>query len=165
MIEIDNRQEKINVDDNILLLIQMTINHSLKYEDFDKPVEISVVITDNEGIRQINKQYRNIDSETDVLSFPMLDYDDGYDFEGEVETDIEDLNPESGDIVLGDIVISIEKAIQQANEYGHTLNREIAFLTVHSVLHLLGYDHIEELDRIIMREKEENILKSLALTR
>jgi probable rRNA maturation factor len=165
MIEIDNRQEKIEIDNNIYKLIEKTINSALNYENFGKPAEISVVITDNEGIREYNRVYRNIDNPTDVLSFPMLEYDDGYDFEGDVETGIEDLNPESGDVVLGDMVISIEKALEQAEEYGHSPEREIAFLTVHSTLHLLGYDHINEEDRVIMREKEEAILNSLNISR
>lgn len=165
MIEIDNRQNKIQVGDDIAALIEKAIKSSLDYESFNKPVEISMIITDNHGIQEINRQYRNIDSPTDILSFPMLDFDEDYDYEGEVETGIEDVNPESGEVVLGDIVLSIEKAFEQAEEYGHSLYREIAFLIVHSVLHLLGYDHIEEKDRLIMREKEEAILMSMDLQR
>jgi probable rRNA maturation factor len=165
MIEIDNRQNKIDVDDSILTLLENVINYSLKSEGFEKAFEISVVLTDNHGIHEINKQYRNIDSPTDVLSFPMLDFEEGYALEGEIETDIEDINPENGDVVLGDIVISLERALEQSHEFGHSFNREIAFLTVHSVLHLLGYDHIKDEDRIIMREKEETILSGLELAR
>jgi probable rRNA maturation factor len=165
MIEIDNRQNKFDADDSLFVLIEKAIKYSLKHEGFEKAVEVSVVLTDNEGICEINKQYRNIDSPTDVLSFPMLDFEEGYAIEGDVETDIEDINPENGDVVLGDIVISLERAFEQSIEFGHSFHREIAFLTVHSVLHLLGYDHIKDEDRIIMREKEETILSGLELTR
>lgn len=165
MIEIENRQSKLEVKEDINCLIESVINEALNYENFKKPYEVSVVFTDNEGIRDINKQFRGIDKETDVLSFPMLDFDEGYEEDGEIEIDIEDINPESGCVVLGDIVISLEKAYEQSQEYGHSFEREVAFLVVHSVLHLLGYDHEEDEDRVIMREKEENILSKLGITR
>lgn len=165
MIEIDNRQDKFEVTNEMYNLIETTINEALRFENFKLDYEISVVLTDNKEIREINKLYRQIDKETDVLSFPMLDYDDGYEEEGEIEIDVEDLNPETGCVVLGDIVISLEKAKQQAEEYGHSFEREISFLVVHSVLHLLGYDHENDEDRIIMREKEEKILSNLGQTR
>jgi probable rRNA maturation factor len=165
MIEFDNRQEKMDFNDNIKSIIEKTIEYALNYEGFNKPYEISVVITDNEGIREINREFRNIDKETDVLSFPMLEFEDDYVEKGEIEVEVEDLNPESGEVVLGDIVISLEKAKSQAEEYGHSYEREIAFLTVHSVLHLLGYDHEQEDDRVIMRSKEESILTKLGFLR
>lgn len=165
MIEIDNRQEKFEVTQDMINLIEKTVDEALVFEKFNLDYEISVVLTDNKEIREINKLYRGIDKETDVLSFPMLDYDDGYEEEGEIEVDIEDLNPETGCVVLGDIVLSLEKAKQQAEEYGHSFEREICFLIVHSVLHLLGYDHENDTDRAIMREKEEKILSILGQTR
>lgn len=159
MIEFDNRQDKIEFSDDIKNIIEKSIDFSLKYENFLKEYEVSVVITDNEGIKEINKQFRNIDKETDVLSFPMLDNKVIDDF------DFEDINPLTGEVILGDIVISLEKAKSQANEYGHSFEREIAFLTVHSTLHLLGYDHEKDEDRIIMRNKEESILENMGFVR
>ena len=120
-------------------------------EHFQDPAEISVTFTDNEGIRELNKQYRDIDAPTDVLSFPMGE-------NGEYDT-----NLETGAKILGDVVISVEKAVEQAEAFGHTLQREIGYLTAHSVLHLLGYDHIENMDKVRMREKEEYVMEALGL--
>jgi probable rRNA maturation factor len=165
MIEFDNRQSIIDFTDHIEKIIELSVNTTLSFEGFDKPCEISVVITDNIGIKEINKDFRNIDKETDVLSFPMLDFEEGYYDEEEIEVSIEDINPNSGEVVLGDIVISLEKAFEQSKDYGHSFDREIAFLTVHSALHLLGYDHEKDEDRVIMRSKEEEILGKLGLFR
>ena len=106
---------------------------------------------DNEEIRKLNAQYRDKDVETDVLSFPM-----GAD--GQYDT-----NNDTGAKILGDVVISVEKAVEQADLYGHGLGREVGYLTVHSVLHLLGYDHMEPLEKVHMREKEENVMQQLGL--
>ena len=119
--------------------------------------EISVLIVDNSFIKELNRNYRNVNKETDVLSFPIFEFKNG--------KLLEDIVIMEDEIPLGDIVISIEKAAQQAKEFGHSLEREIAYLTVHSVLHLLGFDHIEEDDRKVMREYEEQILQSMGLTR
>lgn len=158
MIYFDNRQDKVEFNVETMNLIEKAVSTTLDYENFNKPNEISVVITDNEGIREINREFRNIDRETDVLSFPMLEFEDDYAEDGEIEIDVEDTNPDTGDVILGDIVLSLEKAQAQAVEYGHSYEREISFLTVHSVLHLLGYDHEKEADKNIMRSKEEAIL-------
>lgn len=136
-------------------LINKAVEQSLLYEDFTDKCEISVLIVDNEEIRNINKQFRKIDKETDVLSFPQLTFSD---FE------VPEKN-ENGEIILGDIVISFEKAYEQSKEYGHTIEREIAFLTVHSMLHLLGYDHMEENEEKIMFLKQDEILKNINLNR
>ncbi|WDC83906.1 rRNA maturation RNase YbeY [Caloramator sp. mosi_1] len=165
MIEFDNRQNKIHFTDDMKKLIKNAVESTISYENFNKPYELSIIITDNSEIKEINKQFRGIDKETDVLSFPMLEFDDGYYEDGEVEIDIEDINPESGAVVLGDMVISLEKAKEQSIEYGHSFERELAFLVVHSMLHLLGYDHEEDDDRLIMRHKEEEILNNLGLIR
>ncbi len=117
--------------------------------DFD--FEISVVITDNEGIREINRDYRNIDKETDVLSFPQYDFVNPTVF-------AQDPTDSQGEIMLGDIVISKEKVSSQAEEIGHSFERELQYLTVHSCLHLLGYDHISEEDKKIMRAREKQIM-------
>lgn len=165
MIEIDNRQNKMKISEDINTIINSAIDFALKYEGFTRPYEVSVVITDNDGIKNINWEFRKINKETDVLSFPMLEYGEGH-YEGfDTESDFRDTNPETGEVILGDIVISIEKAFTQASEYGHSIMREVAFLTVHSVLHLLGYDHELNEDRLIMRKKEEDILSMMKLFR
>ena len=133
-------------------VVRKAVRTSLDYEGFEiedeVECEISVSIVTNDEIQKLNKEFRNIDKATDVLSFPQLTFEMG---------EVADLN-ENDEIILGDIVISIDKAKEQAEEYGHSLEREIAFLTVHSMLHLMGYDHIQEEDKKIMRPKEEKIL-------
>ena len=130
----------------------------MKNEECNFDAEISFTFTDNEGIREINRDYRNIDSPTDVLSFPMLEFDDD---ETEAEYEIED-----GLVLLGDIVISIERAKEQAQEFGHSLRRELAFLTAHSMLHLLGYDHVDDpVGEKMMMEKQDRALNALGITR
>lgn len=126
--------------------VKQAAAEALRYENFAEECEISVSIVDNEEIRQINRQFRNIDKATDVLSFPMLTFQEGEQAE----------RNEDGEILLGDIIISLERAREQAAEYGHSLKREIAFLTAHSMLHLLGYDHMtpEEEEEMFRRQKE-----------
>ena len=134
-------------------LIREAIVESLVYEGFENDVQLSVTFTDNEGIRAINKSYRSIDSATDVLSFPLVDFEGGE----EPPTD-EPLLP------LGDIVISLERAREQALEFGHSYERELAFLTVHSMLHLLGYDHVNsEEEDLDMRRRQKEILEGMGL--
>ena len=134
-------------------LIREAIVESLVYEGFENDVQLSVTFTDNEGIRAINKSYRSIDSATDVLSFPLVDFEGGE----EPPTD-EPLLP------LGDIVISLERAREQAEEFGHSYERELAFLTVHSMLHLLGYDHVNsEEEDLDMRRRQKEILEGMGL--
>ncbi len=130
----------------------------LQMEECNFDAEISFTITDNEGIREINRDYRDIDRATDVLSFPMLEFDDE-EIDAEFET-------ENGMVVLGDIVISIERAEEQAKELNHSLRRELAFLVAHSMLHLLGYDHVDnpEGERVMIK-KQNTVLNDLGLTR
>ena len=151
---IDNRTDWV-LDDEFERLFNDVVLESLKFEDFDTQCEVSISIVDNSEIKNINKQFRHIDKETDVLSFPQLTFEEG---------EVADVN-ENDEIILGDIIISIEKAISQAEEYGHGLRREIAFLTAHSMLHLMGYDHMESEERDIMFEKQEKILGNLGITR
>lgn len=141
---IDNRQEKVELDKDIFDIIEKTIEETLLLEGKSLNYEISLTFVDNEEIRELNKKYRNIDRETDVLSFPL-------------EQD-ESLFPVP---MLGDIVISAEKALEQSIEYGHSFVREIAYLTAHSMLHLLGYDHMNETEKQTMRKKEKNVMKKL----
>ena len=151
---ISNQQNVVKIPRGIRLLIRRCCVAVLVNEQFPGSAEISVSIVDDEQIHALNKQYRNVDSSTDVLSFPL-----GAD--GEY-----DINNDTGAQMLGDIVISIEHAQKQAELYGHSFDREIAFLTVHSMLHLLGYDHEPGgLELVRMREKEEAVLTQLGLTR
>ena len=137
----------------------------LETEQCPYEVQINVLLTDNEGIHSYNKEYRGIDRETDVLSFPNLDFEAESDF-GAVEENYADcFDPDSGELVLGDIIISVDKVREQAKSYGHSEKREFAFLIAHSMLHLCGYDHMEETEAKRMEEKQENVLQALGITR
>ena len=153
-VQITNRQKEVKIPSGIRLLIRRCCNAVLRTEGFSGSAEVSVSFLNNAQIRELNRDHRGKDIETDVLYFPMG------------ENGVYDKNMETGASVLGDIVISVEKAVSQAELYGHTLQREIGFLTVHSMLHLLGYDHESGgLAAALMREKEEEVLASLGLTR
>lgn len=157
---IENEQNAIKISEEIENTIKRVIEASLEYENCDFNAEVSVTIVDNEAIREINNETRNINMPTDVLSFPMLYFDeDGNIVDSEFDMD--------GDvIVLGDIVISAERAKVQAEEFGHSFLREMAFLTVHSMLHLLGYDHVDDPEgERIMFKKQDEILDKLGITR
>lgn len=152
-----NEQDKFDITDKLKELITLAAKTALDYMGFDRDAEISVMFTDNEGIRVLNAQHRGIDRATDVLSFPMLEYDDGEMFDD--PGDIED------ELCLGDIVISLERAAEQAEEYGHSFEREVGFLTVHSMLHLLGYDHMTEEEEKEMFGFQKEILAKMGLER
>ena len=136
----------------------------LESEQCPYEATVNVLLTDNEGIRQYNLQYRDIDRPTDVLSFPMLEYQVPGDFSG-FEEEEDSFNPESGELLLGDIVISKDKVLRQAEEYGHSPKREFAFLIAHSMLHLFGYDHMEEGERLVMEQKKRDILEHVGILR
>ncbi len=137
----------------------------LDYADCPYEAEVSILLTDNEQIRQINEEFRNLDAPTDVLSFPAIDYEIPGDFSGLEDAAADYFHPETGELLLGDIVISLDKAKEQAREYGHSLLRELAFLTVHSMFHLFGYDHMEEEERRIMEDKQREVLDKLQILR
>lgn len=137
----------------------------LNFEDFPYEIEISILLTDNDQIQQINKEFRGIDLPTDVLSFPTIEYETPGDYSNLENSSKENFHPETGELVLGDIVISVERAKQQAVEYGHSNQREIAFLTAHSMFHLFGYDHLVEEDFIKMEEKQNSVLDMLQIFR
>lgn len=126
--------------------------------------QVNLLLTTNEDIHKLNLEFRGIDRATDVLSFPMNDYEIPGDFSWLEDRD-DAFDPESGELLLGDIVISKEKVLSQAEEYGHSAKREFAFLIVHSVLHLCGYDHMEEEERLLMEEKQREILEKLKILR
>lgn len=148
-----NEQNKTRVNIGLKLLIRRAITAALKCEDWDQPSTVSVTFTDNEGIREKNCEFRGIDAPTDVLSFPMYDMQNG-------DTPDPDTAAE-----LGDIVLSLERAWEQSREFGHSYERECAFLTVHSVLHLLGYDHMEPDEEEEMRARQRIIMKKIGLER
>jgi len=141
--EITNLQDKVDVEEALLNIITQAVSLTLNEEG--RAGVVSIALVDNDYIRSLNREYRQKDAPTDVLSFPLADDED--------------------DEILGDVVISLEKAAEQAKEYGHSFSREVAFLTVHGVLHLLGHDHYEEEETRIMRAKEEKILSALGLER
>ncbi len=137
----------------------------LEFMSFPYEAEVSLTLTDNEGIHQINKSFRDIDSATDVLSFPMLSYKAPGDFSFLEQECEDDFNPDTGEALLGDIIISVEKVKTQAMDYGHSEKREYAFLIVHSMLHLLGYDHMEKAEADMMEKIQDDILKQLNILR
>lgn len=157
---IDNRQEDIAVDEALEALVTQVAEKVLEFEGVQEEYEISISFVNNEEIRSLNKEYRGIDKETDVLSFPMLDF-----IEDEQEEEEEGAEYIDEELALGDIVISMEKVMEQSKEYGHSFNRELAFLLVHGMLHLLGYDHEVEATEGDIFEKQEEILKELNLTK
>lgn len=151
-VNITNVQNTSKIPIGTKLLVRKACIATLIEEDFCDNAEVEVTFVDDGQIKEYNKEYRDIDKSTDVLSFPLG------------ENGIYDTNPETGNKMLGDIVISVEHAVAQGELYGHGLRREIAYLTVHSMLHLLGYDHVDEgIEKAIMREKEEIILTKLGL--
>lgn len=146
-------------------LVKKVIEASMDYEKCPYESEISILFTDDAQIRQINHEFRGIDKATDVLSFPAVEYVEPGAFDHLEEDDIGNFHPETGELILGDIVMSVEKAIVQAQEFGHSIEREIAFLTAHSMFHLFGYDHMEEAERNIMEQKQSEVLELLGISR
>ncbi len=149
---ITNQQKAVKIPTGVRMLIRRTCNAVLKMEQFEGSAEVSVTFVDNEQIRELNRQYRNKDAATDVLSFPMG------------ENGVYDVNHATGAKILGDVVISVPRAMEQAERFGHSLEREMGYLTAHSMLHLLGYDHENGgLEKVRMREKEELVMSQLGL--
>lgn len=146
-------------------LEKRVVEACIDYVDCPYEAEVNIMFTDDEQIQQINMEFREIDRPTDVLSFPLIEYKTPGDFEGLEDNVAESFHPETGELLLGDIVISVDRAKFQAKEFGHSLEREVAFLTAHSMFHLFGYDHMEENDRIIMEEKQNNVLEKLQILR
>ena len=153
MIYFENDQDKMQISYKLKRLVRLSVEATLAYEEIDRDLEVSVTFIDNEGIRKLNRNYRKIDKATDVLSFPLFD----------VEGDGDAMEDELCNM-LGDIVISLERAAEQAEEFGHSFEREVAFLTVHSMLHLLGYDHeTSEEDELDMRRRQTAVMEMLGL--
>ena len=157
-IEIEYEAEK-KLDLPYEKIIRDVIEEAMDYEGCPYEAEVSVVLTDNPSIQEINRNYRQIDRPTDVLSFPMVDYERPADFCGLEEQAEDYFNPETGELMLGDIIVSVDKVEEQAEKYGHSQARELAFLVAHSMLHLFGYDHMEEEERLVMERKQAEILE------
>lgn len=146
-----NRQKEVKIPKGIRMLVRRCCNSVLRCEKFKGSAEVSITFVDNLYIQSLNKQYRNIDAPTDVLSFSMAKEDGTY-----------DINPANGAQILGDVVISMEKVVEQSTRYGHSMGRELAYLVAHGMFHILGYDHVDGgLQKRKMREKEEVVIASL----
>lgn len=152
-IEYSNEQDKLSPPEDFEKLVEDCARAALEEEEIEDDAEVSVTLVDNARIRELNKEFREIDRETDVLSFPLGD-ENGF-----------EVDPDNDAILLGDIVISLEKARAQSEEYGHSFRREVAFLLTHSLFHLLGYDHITEDEEKEMFAKQEKVLTKLGITR
>ena len=150
-------------------VIEKVVDGATAYVECPFEVSVEVTITDNETIKVINNEQRHIDNPTDVLSFPLIDYEQAGDFsfleDTEDEVAYEYFDPDTGELMLGDIVLSVDKIYAQAEEFGHSVKRELGFLVAHSMLHLFGYDHIDDGEREIMENKQREILDKLGITR
>lgn len=162
---VENETEELfdfDIEDLIKTLTEKVLKtEKVKY----KNVTLNVLFTDNEGIRTINREFRDIDKDTDVLSFPAIPFEKPADFKIIKGCEADYFDPDTNELILGDIMISLEKAHYQAEEYGHSFRREISFLITHSLLHLLGYDHMTDDERVIMEKKQNNVLTALNITR
>ena len=158
--------EEVNIDFSFdyKKICEDTVKAALDTLSFPYECEISVTITDDSGIQEMNKEFRGIDSPTDVLSFPLIQFDLAIPYDC-LCVNSDDVNPDTDEIMLGDIVLNIDRIKKQAEEYGHSVEREYSFLICHSMLHLLGYDHIEEDDRLIMEDKQREIMERLGIKR
>ncbi len=161
---IENETDEV-FDFNVDEVVKAVVDEVLDTEQCPYESQVNVLLTDNEGIRQFNKEYRDIDKETDVLSFPNLDFEVPGDFDIDEDAEADYFDPESGELILGDIIISMDKVKEQAESYGHSRKREFAFLVAHSMLHLSGYDHMEPEEAQIMEKKQEAVLQKLGITR
>ncbi len=145
-VDIDNRQDALTITETSVKLIRQAIVFCYQMEKYPDHYQVSLSFVDNEEIHDLNRKYRGKDEPTDVLSFP-----------------VDSESPEVDEKLLGDIVISTEKIIEQAEEYGHSVNREMIYLLVHSIFHLMGYDHMDENNKRIMRRKEEQVMEAMNL--
>lgn len=156
---------KIEMDFDYTQIAEQVVLFCLNHESFPYEAEVNLTLTDNEGIWEINRKFRGIDTPTDVLSFPMLSYETAGDFSFLELEEEDNFNPDTGEVMLGDIVISIDKVKEQAQNYGHSEKREFAFLITHSMLHLFGYDHMEKEEAEIMEAKQKEILSAMNILR
>ncbi|MGN0408005.1 MAG: rRNA maturation RNase YbeY [Bacteroides sp.] len=166
-INIDNETDiKITPEIPEEEIIRSVIEEAVNFEKCPYEVEVNVILTDNVSIHEINREYRDVDAPTDVLSFPMIEYDTPAGFDIIEAADIEDyFEPDTGELILGDIIVSVEKVMEQADKYGHSVKRELAFLVAHSMLHLFGYDHMEPDEAKVMEDKQNQILLNIDIPR
>ncbi len=146
-------------------VLDLIMGEVLAQEDCPYEAQVNLLITDNQGIHEFNRQYRQVDAPTDVLSFPMIDFVREADFSIVEDEEADYFDPESGELILGDIILSAEKVMEQAAAFGHSVKREFAFLIAHSMLHLCGYDHMTKEEADVMEKKQENVLRALKITR
>ncbi len=165
MISYVENETDISFEFDMKQIVELLMDEVLTMEKCPYEAQVNLLVTDNEGIREFNREHREIDRATDVLSFPMIEFQCAGDFSVVEEREVDCFDPESGELLLGDIIISAEKIKHQANEFGHSYKREFAFLITHSLLHLCGYDHMEDEERKIMEEKQEKILQKVGITR
>ncbi len=146
---------------------KLVITNALLSEGFDRDCKVSLTLTDEDTIKNLNNETRGIDKVTDVLSFPNIDFETPADYSvlDDEDSYFDIFDPDTDEVILGDIVICLKRAKEQASEYGHSLKRELSFLTAHSILHLLGYDHMEDEERLVMEDKQNKILNNLNITR
>lgn len=156
---------KTEFDFDIREVAELVVDAVLEHEKCPYEAEISLLLTHNDEIHEMNLEHRGIDRATDVLSFPMLEFDHPGDFSIIDEETADVFDPESGELMLGDIVISVDKVLEQAQEYGHSTKREYAFLIAHSMLHLCGYDHMDDEERKVMEEKQRAIMEKINILR
>ena len=155
----------VTFDFDVEKIVEAVAMEILDTEQCPYESQVNVLLTDNEGIHEFNKEYRQIDRETDVLSFPNVDYAEPGDFDIDEDMEADYFDPDTGELILGDIIISVEKVAEQAENYGHSQKREFAFLVAHSMLHLCGYDHMEPEEAAVMEAKQEAALTKLGITR
>lgn len=166
MLLVDNRQNKIKVEEELIELIENMIEYTLREEGVKEDYEVSLILIDNDTIKDINKEQRQKDMVTDVLSFPMLEYIPHTVYkENYLNYTFTEMDLDDGRLVLGDIALSLERAKEQSEEFNHSFKREVCYLIIHSILHLLGYDHMEEDDKVVMRKREEEILNNFNVVR
>lgn len=166
MLLVDNRQDKITVEEELIELIENMIEYALREEGVKEDYEVSLILIDNANIKEINKEQRQKNVVTDVLSFPMLDYKPHTVYkENYLNYTFNEMDLDDGKLVLGDIALSLERAKEQSEEFNHSFKREVCYLIIHSILHLLGYDHMEDDDKVVMRKREEEILNNFNVLR
>lgn len=161
---VENETE-IRFDFDIKEILDMVMEKVLRQEKCPYEAQVNLLVTDNEGIREYNRRYREVDASTDVLSFPMISYETEAGFSVAEEQEADCFDPESGELLLGDIIISADKVKEQAKKFGHSEKREFAFLVAHSMLHLCGYDHMEKEEAQVMESRQEQVLEELGITR
>lgn len=161
---VENETE-VNFPFDVQEILNRIMDAVTQMENCPYETAVNLLITDNAGIREYNKDYRGIDHETDVLSFPNITFDREGDFTQVERMAADYFDPDSGELILGDIILSADRVLSQAQEYGHGVLREFAFLTAHSMFHLCGYDHMEEQEAAVMEKKQEMVLTELGISR